>query len=690
MKDRCFDTLYVNGTIYTLAEPLERSGDDANALKVEAVGVRDGAIVYAGSRAGAECGIGPNTTLFDLDGRTMLPGFIDGHGHFPDQGEFDLYRVDLRSRPLGSVRNFEDIVAALKDYADGVPEGTWILGYGYDHNKLEEGRHPDRHVLDRASDRHPIAILHACDNMTVANSLALERSGILKGSERGTAHGVELEPDGNPTGLLMARPVQAFLEPEQDIDVMRVMDYASDLYAAHGVTTAENAGLVSRLDDFMRAAREGTLRVRVIFNPPARLFTIKDRDGVYRNVDSGIASRTELGWSHPEDIDRASPPSGLRQGADITNLKRRPGEPPLPPNRILHGRWKMQYDGSPQGRTSYNKRPGQYRPTSDLAPDDADRNGEHPYYSGKSLLNMTRENMERWIAFYHRHGQSLEVHGNGDKACEHIVAAFEKAVAAPEAAHVVDTRHGIIHGQFLERQHIERQQGLYLYAEEGMPAHIIDRYGGPDCLEGVYRDGGVDKELLAALAHGGKMAAQHFTNTYFINHVYFWGKSHRDVYFGPGRAHQLSPLGWSAYYGQRFALHNDTPVTPMEPLRSLQSAVTRVSCEGEPIYGKGNAIDAEASYPVQDPQLVPEVPPRVYWEYDQRVNLLRALRGVTIDAAYEKHLDHLIGSIEVGKLADLVVLREDPFTVDPMKLSEIGIAATVVGDSLVYDGRDRP
>ena len=128
----------------------------------------------------------------------------------------------------------------------------------------------------------------------------------------------------------------------------------------------------------------------------------------------------------------------------------------------------------------------------------------------------------------------------------------------------------------------------------------------------------------------------------------------------------------------------------MEPLRSLQSAVTRVSCEGEPIYGKGNAIDAEASYPVQDPQLVPEAPPRVYWEYDQRVNLLRALRGVTIDAAYEKHLDHLIGSIEVGKLADFVVLREDPFTVDPMKLSEIGIAATVVGDSLVYDGRDRP
>lgn len=689
MKEHSFDTLYTNGTIYTLAEPLERSGDDANALKVEAVGVRDGKIVYAGTRVGAECGMGPDTTLFDLGGRTMLPGFIDGHGHFPDQGEFDLYRVNLRSWPLGSIRNFDDIIAALRAYADTVPDGAWVLGYGYDHNKLEEGRHPNRHILDRASDRHPIAILHACDNMTVANSLALERSGILKGAEQGTAHGVELAPDGSPTGLLMARPVQAFLKPEQDIDVMRVMDYASGLYATKGVTTAENAGLVSRLDDFIRAVHEGTLRIRVIFNPPARLFTIREQDGVYRNVDSGIASRRELGWSHPEDIERATPPVGLRQGADITNLKLRPGESPLPSNRVLHGRWKMQYDGSPQGRTSFNKRPGQYRPAPDLAPDDADRRGEHPYYSGKSLLNMTQENMERWIAFYHKHGQSLEVHGNGDKACEHIIAAFEKAIANPEAKHVVDMRHGIIHGQFLERQHIERQQGMYLYADGGMPEHIVSRYGGPDCLEGVYRDGGLDEELLAALDYGRKMAAQNFTNTYFINHVYFWGKSHRDTYFGPGRAYQLSPLGWSAHYGQRFALHNDTPVTPMEPLRSLQSAVTRVSCEGEPIYGGGNSIDAEVSYPVQDPQLIPGTPSLVYWDYDQRVNLLRALRGVTIDAAYEKHLDHLVGSIEEGKLADFVVLAEDPFTVDLMKLSEIGIVATVVDDRLVYGGPDR-
>ena len=59
MKEHSFDTLYTNGTIYTLAEPLERSGDDANALKVEAVGVRDGKIVYAGTRVGAECGMGP-------------------------------------------------------------------------------------------------------------------------------------------------------------------------------------------------------------------------------------------------------------------------------------------------------------------------------------------------------------------------------------------------------------------------------------------------------------------------------------------------------------------------------------------------------------------------------------------------------------------------------------------------------
>ena len=678
-----FDTLYRNGTIYPVDDELAAS--DGKPREVEAVGTRGGRIVYAGTLAGALGHVGASTRIFDLEGGVMLPGFIDAHGHFPDQGFFDLHRVNLRSAPMGHIRNFAELSAALKAKAEQTPPGEWVIGYGYDHNKLEEGRHPDRLLLDAVSERHPIFIIHACDNMSVANSLALSLSRITKGSARARADGVEIDADGEPTGLLLSRPAQSFLEPVQKVDEMEVVAHASALYASKGVTTAENAGIESVFDVWAEALAKGALRIRAVFNPPARVLAIPRGDGGFEIVDTGIASRRMLGWSDPEDLDKAAPPAGMRQGVDLSNLKTPPGATPLPENFILHGRWKMQYDGSPQGRTSYNKRPGHYAPDPALAADDADREGGRPYYSSRSVLNMFQEDLERWIAFYHRNGQSVEAHGNGDKAIEHIIAAFEKAVAAPEAAGIGDMRHGVIHAQFMERQHIERQQGLYPYARSGeLPPEIVDRYGGPDCLEGVYRDGRVDRELLEALDGGEKMRAQHFTNTFFINHTWFWGKEHRDVYLGPGRALQMSPVGWAACYGQRATLHNDTPVTPMDPLRSVQSAVTRLSCEGEAIFGHGRDLDAVIDSFSQDPAAVPGARKKAYWDFDQRISVLRALRGVTIDAAYQKHLDHLIGSIEPGKLADFVILGADPFRVEPTRIADIPIRATIVGDALVH------
>ena len=90
--DNSADTIYSGGTIITI---------DDNAPRVDAVAVKDGRIIAAGSKADVMALQREHTALFDLQGRTMLPAFIDPHGHFPDPGFIELFRVDLASPPRG-------------------------------------------------------------------------------------------------------------------------------------------------------------------------------------------------------------------------------------------------------------------------------------------------------------------------------------------------------------------------------------------------------------------------------------------------------------------------------------------------------------------------------------------------------------------------------------------------------------
>ena len=99
------DTLYHNGKIYTLTESMREAKDPRKANTVEVVATRDGKIIFAGSAAAArQQGLFANAArIVDLHGKTMLPGLIDGHGHFPLQGGYDLFQVNLNSFPLGRV-----------------------------------------------------------------------------------------------------------------------------------------------------------------------------------------------------------------------------------------------------------------------------------------------------------------------------------------------------------------------------------------------------------------------------------------------------------------------------------------------------------------------------------------------------------------------------------------------------------
>lgn len=111
-------------------------------------------------------------------------------------------------------------------------------------------------------------------------------------------------------------------------------------------------------------------------------------------------------------------------------------------------------------------------------------------------------------------------------------------------------------------------------------------------LEGAFGGGSPDPDAAGAAdieELAGLMKKQHLFSSYFIDHVYFWGDRHRNIFMGPGRANNMSPSGWSIYYDQPYGFHSDTFVTPIHPLRSVQTAVTRLSAP-TPLSGGGTLI----------------------------------------------------------------------------------------------------
>ena len=145
----------------------------------------NGKIIFAGSKADAESkgflSVANVNKIVDLRGKTMLPGFVDGHGTFPSRGESDLYKVNLNSPLLdGTVNSMDKLIEALANKAKVTPPGQPIVGDNYDDTQLLEQVHPTRYDLDKASTEHPILVRHISGHMSVANSAALDLYGLTK------------------------------------------------------------------------------------------------------------------------------------------------------------------------------------------------------------------------------------------------------------------------------------------------------------------------------------------------------------------------------------------------------------------------------------------------------------------------------------------------------------------------------
>ena len=375
--------VFLGGPILTL--------DGPTPTYAEAVVVAGGRIVFVGGRDEALQRF-PDAGVRDLGGHALLPGFVDAHSHL--LGGIDLVRqVNVGGAPVGSCRDIADVVAALVQHRDeqAVPEGEWVVGWGYDPDTLAESRHITRRDLDGSFPHHPVLLNHVSWHGVVLNGAALARAGI--DAETPAPDGgviARLEGSDEPAGLLMETamlPALAALpKPDADERLAR-LDAVQRMYAAHGYTHAQDG--LSSTDDIrllQRAAREGRLFLDVV----------------------ALASFAETDvWLGSSDF-----PIGAYDG------------------HFRIAGMKALADGSPQGRTAYLTEPY----LTEGPGGEAEWRGA-PLVPPTALAALT----SRVLAA----GVQVFVHANGDAAIDVVIAAVRDAgITAAD-----DRRTVMIHSQ---------------------------------------------------------------------------------------------------------------------------------------------------------------------------------------------------------------------------------------------------
>lgn len=381
--------IFYNGDIMTL----EKEGE-----YTEAVYVKDGKIEKCGSLEELK-GIGGNDIeMVDLEGKTMLPAFIDPHSHFASVGQSSL------NCDLSDCKNFDDIVEMLRKHIvdNKIPEGEMVLGANYDHNFLLEGKHPTKDILDKASPRHMIAVSHASGHMGSVNSKVLEKMGLNEKSEFGQGGKYCRYKGSNELNGHMEEnafmSVRGLAKQPSDEEMKKYILKGQEEYLKNGITTVQNGGSVPKQTEMLAQMAE------------KNLFTID------------IVNYMMITNTSPEEM----------KAFNKFNKKYY--------NRLKIGGYKMFLDGSPQGKTAWLSKPYE---------------GEQEYVGYPILKD------EEALAYATRainEGQQLLTHCNGDAASEQLINVYEKA--EDKTGNKSNLRPVMIHSQTVREDQLERMIGI--------------------------------------------------------------------------------------------------------------------------------------------------------------------------------------------------------------------------------------
>ncbi len=420
------DAVFVNGDVITI--------DDAMPA-AEAVAVRDGRIVRVGSSEAVSALAGPGTLLVDLDGKTLLPGFVDSHSHVYAVGSQAL-SANLLPPPDGNGSDIAALQAELEAWMadeDGILQRLgWVIGFGYDDSQLAERRHPTRDELDAVSADTPVLIIHQSGHLGVANSVALAMAGIDASSENPPGGVIRRragsdEPDGvlEETAFFGVLGVLA-AGFDSDINHAFVVEGAK-LAARYGFTTVQEGRASSAVVDAIRAVADTVgLPVDVVAYPDVLTTDAVETSSVYVN-------------------------------------------------RFRVGGVKLTIDGSPQGKTAWLTEP--YHVVPEGLPDD---------YRGYAAVDEagTFSAIDKAFA----NDWQILVHANGDAAIDRLITGVRRA---REQYPGVENRPVLIHGQTLRADQVPELEALGIFPSL-FPMHTFywgdwhrDSVLGPERAENI-------------------------------------------------------------------------------------------------------------------------------------------------------------------------------------------------------------
>jgi len=554
---------------------------DARDSVREAVAIRGGRIAAVGSDAEIQQWIGDRTTVIPLQGKTVVPGFIEEHVHVT------LVAEALLSGPYAALPS----IAAEQDWirreAANVPAGQWIKVPRNDITRIAEHRHPTPAELDAACTTHPVAFNAA--RKWVFNTLGFRKVGATAGVGEVAGGKVIRDRDGNP------RMIAGAEELIQQINPAAVYG-ANILAGAIGDKGGESDVAQQDLDRRMIDAMH---RVILRYNE-AGITSITERE-----VDPTILRRFRALVAQGRLSVRVtmSFPGELRNAEDVRRLIDRMGLKPREGDDWLRaGQLKIFVDGGIHWGTTFLREPYGVKRAAFYALDDPDFLGN---------IKHTTEEMAEVFAEGHRQGWQMCCHATGDAAVDRVLDALE---AANRHVPLADRRFTLCHCYFPIQDAVERCRRLGVCA------------GTHPCI--YYKD----SEAIAEVY--GLAWAERFIG------VGDWLRGGVPVAFSCDHMEGLEPEA---------SLH------PYSPMLQLYAAVTRKNEQGR-VYG-----------------------PR------QKLSRAEALRSVTYWPAYLNFNENSVGSIEPGKLADLVVLDRDYLTCPEEEIRQIKVLRTILDGKTVYE-----
>lgn len=355
MQAQTTKTAFINTKIYTVSE---------RQPYAEALIIEGNKILSVGSEEEIKKLINKDTKVIDLQGKLMLPGFIDNHVHFISGG-FYLLGIDLR--PANSTSEFKQI---LKNYASKFP-GKWITGGYWDHEKWEVTDLPTKEMIDEVVSDQPVFVDRLDGHMGVANSFALKLAGITKDTESPEGGLIVKDPKtGEPTGVLKDNAMYLITKhiPEPTADenyqaLLAALNEAKKL----GITSVQDITYGDALTAFQKAKDEEKLTCRIFTRWPIADY----KDHVEKSIKAGFGD-----------------------------------------NLIRMGSLKAFADGSLGSSTAWF----------------FDRYDQDTMTTGLAMDIITDGSLEKWALDADKNQLQLSVHAIGDRANSYMLDLYEKII----------------------------------------------------------------------------------------------------------------------------------------------------------------------------------------------------------------------------------------------------------------------